>query len=138
MLRLAAGRCADIALAALVAAPALAVTGWAVQAGQSPPWPALAVLGVAAASMCVRRTRPAAAALVTSVAYVISVQSGSAPSFRLPPEYKARNRYRYPLPGPRTSGPWSRRCYRGLAGERRRLAVTLERLRAEGGTWRRW
>jgi signal transduction histidine kinase len=77
MLRLAAGRCADIALAALVAAPALAVTVWAVQAGQSPPWPALAVLGVAAASMCVRRTRPAAAALVTSVAYVISVQSGS-------------------------------------------------------------
>jgi signal transduction histidine kinase len=77
MLRLTAGRRADIALAAAVAAPALAVTLWAVQAGQSPPWPALAVLGVAAASMCVRRTRPLAAALATSVAYVISVQSGS-------------------------------------------------------------
>ena len=67
---------ADIALAVAVAAPALAATAWAVQAGQPPPWPALAVLGVAAAAMCVRRTRPVAAALVTSVAYVISVQSG--------------------------------------------------------------
>ena len=37
----------------------------------------MAVLGVAAAAMFARRTRPVAAALVTSVAYVISVQSGS-------------------------------------------------------------
>ena len=77
MLRLTTGRCTDIALAAAVAAPALAVTAWAVQAGQSPPWPALAVLGIAAGAMCVRRTRVLAASLVTSVAYVMSVQSGS-------------------------------------------------------------
>jgi signal transduction histidine kinase len=77
MPRLTAGRRTDVALAAAVAAPALAVTVWAGLAGQPPPWPNLAVLGVAAAAMFARRSRPVAAALVTSVAYVISVQSGS-------------------------------------------------------------
>ena len=77
MPRLTAGRRTDIALAAAVAAPALAVTVWAGLAGQPPPWPNLAVLGVGAAAMLARRSRPVAAALVTSVAYVISVQSGS-------------------------------------------------------------
>jgi signal transduction histidine kinase len=77
MPRLTAARRADTALAAAVAAPALAVTAWTGLAGQPPPWPNLAVLGVAAAAMFARRTRPVTAALVTSVAYVISVQSGS-------------------------------------------------------------
>ena len=72
-----AARRADTALAAAVAAPALAVTAWTGLAGQPVPWANLAVLGVAAAAMFARRTRPVAAALVTSVAYVISVQSGS-------------------------------------------------------------
>ena len=52
------------------------VTVWAAHAGQPPPWPVLAVLGIAAAAMFARRTWPVPAALVTSVAYVISVQSG--------------------------------------------------------------
>jgi signal transduction histidine kinase len=77
MPRLTAARLADSALAAAVAAPALAVTVWTGLAGQPPPWPVLAVLGIAAAAMFARRTRPVSAALVTSVAYVISVQSGS-------------------------------------------------------------
>jgi signal transduction histidine kinase len=77
MPKLTAARRADIALAAAVAAPALAVTAWTGLAGHPPPWPNLAVLGVAAAAMFARRSQPAAAALVTSIAYVISVQSGS-------------------------------------------------------------
>jgi signal transduction histidine kinase len=76
MPRLTAARRADTALAAAVAAPALVVTIWTGLAGQPPPWPALAVLGIAAAAMFARRTWPVPAALVTSVAYVISVQSG--------------------------------------------------------------
>jgi signal transduction histidine kinase len=75
MPRLAARR-ADIALAAAVAAPAVAVTAWTGLAGHPPPWPNLAVLGVAAVAMLVRRSHPVAAALVTSIAYVISVQTG--------------------------------------------------------------
>jgi signal transduction histidine kinase len=77
MSRLTAARCADTILAATVAAPALAVTAWSGLAGQQPPWPILAVLGVATTAMFARRTRPVPAALVTSIAYVISVQSGS-------------------------------------------------------------
>jgi signal transduction histidine kinase len=76
MPRLVAPHRADAALAAAVAAPALAVTVWTGLAGQPPPWPILAMVGVAAAAMFARRTRPVAAALVTSVAYVIAVQSG--------------------------------------------------------------
>ena len=72
----AAGR-ADTALAVAVAVPALAVIVWTVLAGQPQPWPIVAMLGVAAAAMFARRTRPVPAALVTSVAYVIAVQSGS-------------------------------------------------------------
>jgi signal transduction histidine kinase len=70
-------RWADTVLAAAVAAPALAVAAWAGLAGKPLPWLNMAVLGVAAAAMFARRTRPVAAALVTSAAYVISVQSGS-------------------------------------------------------------
>jgi len=69
-------RLADTALAAAVGAPALAVAAWAGLAGQPLPWPNMAVLGVAAAAMLGRRTRPVAAALILSAAYVISVQSG--------------------------------------------------------------
>jgi signal transduction histidine kinase len=79
MPRLTARR-ADTALAAAVAAPALAVIVWAGLAGlagQPQPGPNLAVLGVAAAAMFARRTHPVLAALVTSAAYVISVQAGS-------------------------------------------------------------
>ena len=72
----AAGR-ADTALAVAVAVPALAVIVWTVLAGQPQPWPIVAMLGVAAAAMFARRTRPVLAALVTSIAYVIAVQSGS-------------------------------------------------------------
>lgn len=72
----AAGR-ADTALAVAVAVPALAVIVWTVLAGQPQPWPIVAMLGAAAAAMFARRTRPVPAALVTSVAYVIAVQSGS-------------------------------------------------------------
>jgi signal transduction histidine kinase len=76
MPRLTAARRADTALAAAVAAPALAVTAWTVLAGKPPPWPVVAVLGIAAAAMFVRRTQPVPAALITSAAYVIAVQSG--------------------------------------------------------------
>jgi signal transduction histidine kinase len=76
MPRLTAARCADTALAAAVAAPALAVAAWTGLAGQPEPWLILAMLGVAAAAMLVRRTRPVPAAVVTSVAYVIAVQYG--------------------------------------------------------------
>ena len=76
MPRLTAARWADTVLAAAVAAPALAVTAWSGLAGQPPPWPVVAVLGIAAAAMFVRRTQPVPTALVTSAAYVIAVQSG--------------------------------------------------------------
>jgi signal transduction histidine kinase len=76
MPRFTEARLADTALAAAVAAPALAVAAWAVLAGQPQPWPNMAVLGVAAAAMLGRRTRPVAAALIVSAGYVISVQSG--------------------------------------------------------------
>jgi len=76
MPRLTAVRWADAALAVAVAVPALVVAAWTGLAGQSLPWPVLAVLAVAAAAMLVRRTQPVPAALVTSVAYVIAVQSG--------------------------------------------------------------
>ena len=76
MPRLTAPGRADIALAVAVAVPALAVIVWTVLAGQPQPWPIVAMLGVAAAAMLARRTRPVPAALVTSVAYVIAVQSG--------------------------------------------------------------
>jgi signal transduction histidine kinase len=76
MPRLTARR-ADAILAAAVAAPALAVTAWTALAGKPPPWLILIMLGVAATAMFARRTRPVAAALATSVAYVIAVQSGS-------------------------------------------------------------
>ncbi|MGB6583663.1 MAG: histidine kinase [Streptosporangiaceae bacterium] len=72
----AAGR-ADTALAVAVSVPAVAVIVWTVLAGQPQPWPIVAMLGAAAAAMFARRTRPVPAALVTSVAYVIAVQSGS-------------------------------------------------------------
>ncbi len=67
----------DIALAAAVAVPGLAVIGWTGVAGQPRTWLVFAVLGIATSAMLVRRTRPVAAALVTSAAYVISVQAGS-------------------------------------------------------------
>ena len=76
MPRLTAARCADTVLASAVAAPALAVTAWSVLAGQSPPWPVVAMLGIAAAAMFARHTWPVAAALVTSITYVLAVQSG--------------------------------------------------------------
>ena len=76
MPRFTKARLADTALAVAVAAPALAVAAWAVLAGQPLPWPNMAVLGVAAAVMLGRRTRPVAAALIVSAGYVISVQSG--------------------------------------------------------------
>jgi signal transduction histidine kinase len=76
MPRLTAARWADTALAVAVAAPALAVIGWSVLAGQPPPWPVVAMLAVAAAAMFARRTRPVPAAAATSAAYVIAVQSG--------------------------------------------------------------
>ena len=76
MPRLTARR-ADAILAAAVAAPALAVTAWTALAGKPPPWLILIMLGVAATAVFARRTRPVAAALATSVAYVIAVQSGS-------------------------------------------------------------
>jgi signal transduction histidine kinase len=76
MPRLTAARWADTVLAAAVAAPALAVTAWSGLAGQPPPWPVVAMLGIAAAAMFARRTQPVPAALVTSVGYVIAVQSG--------------------------------------------------------------
>jgi signal transduction histidine kinase len=79
MLRLTAAR-ADTVLAAAVAVPALTVTVWTGLAGKPLPWPVLAMLCVAVAAMLVRRTRPVPAALVTSVVYVIAVQSGG---FRL-------------------------------------------------------
>ena len=77
MPRLTAARWADSALAAAVAAPALAVTAGTGLAGQPPPWPNLAVLVVAVVAMYVRRTRPVSAALVTSAAHAIPVQSGA-------------------------------------------------------------
>jgi signal transduction histidine kinase len=76
MPRLTPAQRVDTALAAAVAAPALAVTAWTGLNGQPPPWPILAVLGIAAAAMLGRRTWPVPAAVVTAVAYVISVQSG--------------------------------------------------------------
>jgi signal transduction histidine kinase len=76
MPRLTPAQRVDTALAAAVAAPALAVTAWTGLNGQPPPWPILAVLGIAAAAMLARRTWPVPAAVVTAVAYVISVQSG--------------------------------------------------------------
>jgi signal transduction histidine kinase len=77
MPRLTLARAADIALAAAVAATALAVIAWTGLAGKPVPWPAVAVLGVAAAALLARRTQTVAAALATSAAYVISVQTGS-------------------------------------------------------------
>jgi signal transduction histidine kinase len=76
MPRLTAARWADIVLAAAVAAPALAATIWSVQAGQPPPWPVVAMLGVAAAAMLARRSWPVPAVAATSVAYLIAVESG--------------------------------------------------------------
>jgi signal transduction histidine kinase len=76
MLKLTAARRVDAALAAAVAVTALVLAVWTGQAGQPLPWPILIVLGVAAAAMFARRTRPVPAALVTAAAYVISVQSG--------------------------------------------------------------
>jgi signal transduction histidine kinase len=76
MPRLTAARRAGPALAAAVAVPALAVTAYTGMVGQPQPWPILAVLTVAAAAMLARRTWQLPAALVTSVAYVIAVQSG--------------------------------------------------------------
>ena len=76
MSRLTAARRADAALAAAVAVPALAAITWTGLAGRPQPWPIVAVLGVAAAAVFARRTWPVPAALVTSVAYVIAVQSG--------------------------------------------------------------
>jgi signal transduction histidine kinase len=77
MPRPSAPRLLDAVLAVAVAVPGLALIAWTGAAGSPRAWPALAALGVAAAAMLVRRTRPVAAALVISVAYVISVQSGS-------------------------------------------------------------
>jgi signal transduction histidine kinase len=76
MPRLTAARRADTALAAAVALPALVAIVWTGLAGQPQPWPIVAVLGVAAAAVFTRHTWPVAAALVTSVTYVIAVQSG--------------------------------------------------------------
>ena len=52
------------------------MAAWAGLAGQPLPWPNMAVLGVSAAVMLGRRTRPVAAALILSAGYVISVQAG--------------------------------------------------------------
>lgn len=57
--------------------PVLAATVWTGVAWQPRTWPTLAYIGIAAASMYLRRTRPLPAALATSAAYVIAVQSGS-------------------------------------------------------------
>jgi len=76
MPRLTAARRADTALAAAIAVPALVAIVWTGLAGQPQPWPIVAVLGVAAAAVFTRRAWPVPAALVTSVAYVIAVQSG--------------------------------------------------------------
>ena len=76
MPRVAGARLVDSALAVAVGAPALAVAVWTGLAGQPLPWPNMGVLGVAAAVMLVRRTRPLAAAVILSAAYVISVQCG--------------------------------------------------------------
>jgi signal transduction histidine kinase len=76
MPRLRTARAVDIALAAAVTVPALALIAWAGLAGPPLPWVTLVVLGIAAAAMFARRTRPVPAALVTAVAYVVSVQSG--------------------------------------------------------------
>jgi signal transduction histidine kinase len=71
-----AARRLDAALAAAVAAPGLAVTAWAGLAGPGRPWAALALIGITAALMFLRRTRPALAAAVMAAAYVAAVQAG--------------------------------------------------------------
>jgi signal transduction histidine kinase len=76
MLRRTGPRWADTGLAAAVTIPGLAVIVSGGVAGQPRTWPVLALLGVAGAAMWARRTRPLAAAVITSAAYVLSVQSG--------------------------------------------------------------
>jgi signal transduction histidine kinase len=76
MPRVTAARRLDAALAAAVAAPGLAVTAWASLAGPGRPWAALALIGITAALMFLRRTRPALAAAVMAAAYVAAVQAG--------------------------------------------------------------
>ena len=66
----------DAALAAAVAAPGLVATAWSGPAGPGRPWAALVLIGVTAALMFLRRTRPALAAAVMAAAYVAAVQAG--------------------------------------------------------------
>jgi signal transduction histidine kinase len=66
----------DAALAAAVAAPGLVATAWSGPAGPGRPWAALVLIGITAALMFLRRTRPVLAAAVMAVAYVTAVQAG--------------------------------------------------------------
>jgi signal transduction histidine kinase len=65
----------DAALAAAVAAPGLVATAWSGPAGPGRPWAALVLIGVTAALMFLRRTRPALAAAVMAAASVAAVQA---------------------------------------------------------------
>jgi signal transduction histidine kinase len=76
MSRVTSARCLDCALAVAVAAPGLAVAAWAGLAGPGRPSAALALIGISAALMFLRRTRPALAAAVMAAAYVAAVQAG--------------------------------------------------------------
>jgi signal transduction histidine kinase len=66
----------DAALAAAVAAPGLVATAWSGPAGPGRPWAALVLIGITAALMFLRRTRPVLAATVMAAAYVTAVQAG--------------------------------------------------------------
>jgi signal transduction histidine kinase len=73
----AAARRLDAALAAAVAAPGLAAAAWPGLADPGRPWIALALIGMTAGLMFLRRTRPALAAAVLAVAYVAAVQASA-------------------------------------------------------------
>jgi signal transduction histidine kinase len=73
----AAARRLDAALAAAVAAPGLAAAAWPGLAGPGRPWIALALIGMTAGLMFLRRTRPALAAAVLAVAYVAAAQASA-------------------------------------------------------------
>jgi signal transduction histidine kinase len=74
MSRVTAARRLDAALATAVAAPGLAAA-WAGLAGPGRPWAALALIGISAALMFLRRNRPVLAAAVMAAAYVAAVQA---------------------------------------------------------------
>jgi signal transduction histidine kinase len=76
MPRVTAARGLDAALAAAVAAPGVVVLAWPGLAAAGRGWAALGLIGVCAAVMFLRRTRPVLAAAVMAVAYVAAVQAG--------------------------------------------------------------